>query len=54
MEDENNWKRELNSKGYFVIKNLFNNQFVEETKSKITTTNVQVDMLNCVLFYKKV
>ena len=50
MENKNNnWRRKLNSKGYFIIKNLFDDHtFVEETKSKITTKNVQVDMLNFV------
>jgi hypothetical protein len=43
-----NWKYELDKKGYFIIKNLFNEKFIDETKDKIKKDNVQTDMLNFV------
>lgn len=38
----------LNNKGYFIIKNCFDKQFIDDTKNKITTDNVQTDMLEFV------
>lgn len=42
------WKQQLNDRGYFIIKNLFDKKFIDETKIKIKKDNVQTDMLNFV------